>query len=104
MLLTAHLTHEVGYNPVEDGVFQTKALASRAEHPEVFCRLWDSVGIQFNADGAEGLVISGEGQENPGISVPGMFLGSGQRLQGGVLTGLTQPLLTLQKGLLEFFS
>ena len=102
--ITAHLTHEVGYNPVEDGVLQTKAPASRAEHPEVLRRLRDSVGIQFHADGAEDLAISGDGQENPGVGVSGLFLGSGQRLHRGVFTGLTQLLLTVHKGLLEFVS
>uniref|UniRef100_A0A8D3A3M3 Uncharacterized protein n=1 Tax=Scophthalmus maximus TaxID=52904 RepID=A0A8D3A3M3_SCOMX len=72
----SHLTHEVRYDSVEDGVSQSEAFLSGAEGPEVFCRLGHNVGEELDGDGAQCLAVGGHVEEHPWITVSGMLLNS----------------------------
>lgn len=72
-----HLTHEIWYDPVEDGVLQPKAVLASAESPEVLCSLGNNVGEKLYGDGAQWLVISRHFEEHLWVSLSGVFLDSG---------------------------
>uniref|UniRef100_A0A3Q2D477 Uncharacterized protein n=1 Tax=Cyprinodon variegatus TaxID=28743 RepID=A0A3Q2D477_CYPVA len=43
-ILFSHLTHEVWYDPMEDGVLQSETFLSSAQNPKVLCSLGNNIG------------------------------------------------------------
>lgn len=103
-ILFSHLTHEVWYDPMEDGVLQSETFLSSAQSPEVLCSLGNNMWEQLNGDVAQWFIISGHFEEHQRVSVFGVLLDSGHVWHWGrrsVVTGLLEAILTFTEGLLK---
>lgn len=102
---THYLTHEVWYDPVEDGVPQPEASLSSAESPEVLCSLGNNIGEQLDGDGAQALAVSSNCEEHLRVRLFGVLLDSGHLRRDActVLSGLAHVALTFAEDFLEGF-
>lgn len=105
--LNPHLTHEVWYHPVKDGVLKAKTSLSSTENPEVLRRLGDNMREQLDGDGTKWFLVGCYFEEHPWVGLSGVLLDPGHLMYGGargVATGEVHVLLTSTEDFLEGFS
>lgn len=105
--MNPHLTHEVWYHPMENGVLKSKTSLPSTENPEVLSSLGDDMREQLNGDDPKRFIVGCHFEEHPWVRVSGVLLDSGHLMCGGTLgitTGEVHVLLASTEGFLEGFS